>query len=164
MPTPDEDAVVVPPSPPIEIAGMRSSCPPEEERLSRRGSRANSTSLVDEHETSTMRQQMPTPEPDTPLSPAQRHDSRREDLGDEDKAEHIEDTVAGASRRESEDSPSPESGPEAPSEGWSRESVVGRADERVDEDEETGARYLQYPALRRSPVSVYHMHENVGIG
>ena len=162
MPTPDEDTVTVPPSPPIEVAGIRSSCPPEEERLSRRGSRADSTTDVAGHETSTMRQQMPTPEPDTPQSTAQRHDSRREDLGEEEKAEHIEDTVAGASRRESEDSPGPESSPDAPSEGWSRESVVGRAEERVEEDEGTGARYLEYPPLRRNSVSGYHMEESVG--
>lgn len=153
MPTPDEDAVVVPPSPPIEGSALRSSCPPEDERFASRGSRADSTSVeADEHETSpdtSARRQMPTPEPDTPAV----------DDEEVEKGEHIEDASAGASRL-SEDSPSPANNPDAPSEGWTAQSITGRLEQSrggPNDDEGMGPRYLKFPPLRRNIVSIAYV-------
>jgi hypothetical protein len=145
MPTPDEDSVAVPPSPPVETNSLRSSCPPEDERLTSNRPRADSIH-EDEGRTTGSRQQ-PTPEPDTPQEEAE-------------KGEHIEDAAVGASRtvREGEESPSPVSSPDAPGDGWTAHSVVGRVEDASrgtaeGGEGEVGARYLKYPPLRRDAVS-----------
>ena len=147
MPTPDEDSVAVPPSPPVETSSLRSSCPPDDERLTSSRARADSIQEDDGH-TISGRQQVPTPEPDTPREEAE-------------KGEHIEDAAAGAERkvRDSEESPSPVSSPDAQGESWSAQSVIGRAGDvgrsTVKAGEgNVGARYLTYPPLRRNAVSI----------
>ncbi len=145
MPTPDEESVVVPPSPPVEPNSLRASCPPDDERVT--SSRTRADSLQEAAHTTRSRQQVPTPEPDTPREEGE-------------KGEHIEDAAAGAERsvREGEESPSPVGSPEASADGWSAQSgVTGAGDGRGTATQglegEVGARYLKYPPLRRNAVS-----------
>ena len=156
MPTPDEDSVTVPPSPPVETNSLRSSCPPEDERLTSNRPREDSIHEEEGHTTSS--RQQPTPEPDTPQEEGE-------------KGEHIEDAAVGASRivREGEESPSPASSPDAPGDGWTAQSVAGREGDASSSAAEGGegevrARYLKYPPLRRDAVSTPPTMITRGIG
>ena len=151
MPTPNEEVVAVLPTPSTESNVVRASCPPEEERQHSRPSRArpsraDSSTLRNEH-TTNARRQMPTPEPESSTS--------EED--EVEKAEHIADAAVQPSitNERTDQLPSPVSSPDAPAsqeEGYSAQAVTRRANESsrsLSEDEDAGPRYLTYPSLQR---------------